>query len=71
MKEVTLTFGNAEALVLFDWVAKFNERDDANTDDVEQQVLFNIEAQLETVLTEPLQADYKAAVNRAKSKLRE
>ncbi len=70
MKEIKLAFSNAEALVLFDWVARFNENEVSTADDVEQQVLFNIEAQLESVLVEPLQTDYKAAVNRAKTELR-
>ena len=70
MKEVVLEFSRAEALVLFDWLAKFNEEEQEEIDDIEQQVLFNVEAQLESILTEPLEADYKAAVERAKEQLK-
>ena len=70
MKEINLTLSNSEALVLFDWLATFNENGNSKTDDVERQLLFNVEAQLESILVEPLQKDYKAAVSRAKAELR-
>jgi len=51
------------ALVLYDWLARFNQRADTDfADQAEECVLFDLEAMLEKALVAPLQADYAALV---------
>lgn len=68
---VAVQLGKDEALVLFDWLARFNELDHTGVDDVERQTLFNLESCLEEILVEPLESDYKESVAKAKNILRD
>jgi predicted DNA-binding transcriptional regulator YafY len=58
-KRVKIEFTSDEALVLYDWLTRFNQRADADfADQAEERVLFNLEAMLEKALVAPLQSDY-------------
>ncbi len=65
-----LKLSSDEALVLFDWIARFNERETESFESVaEQQVLWKLESLLEAVLTEPLDPSYRDLVRMARLRL--
>jgi hypothetical protein len=58
-KKVTIDLTGDEALVLYDWLTRFTQRDDMHvTDQAEERVLFDLEVMLEKALMAPLQVDY-------------
>jgi hypothetical protein len=60
-----------EALVLFDWLARFNQSDEAAFEDVaERRVLFDLESKLESSLTVPFEPEYKELLAGARSRVR-
>lgn len=69
---ICLKLTNEEALVLFDWISRFNE-DDKNVfqDQAEQRVLWDIEAMLEEQLVEPLDENYDELLKSARDKVRD
>jgi len=73
--DVTLTVTKDEALVLFEFLARFNETDhpDIFEDQAEQRVLWDIECLLEQQLSEPfrLDYDYKSIIDEARNKIRD
>ena len=69
-KPVWIELSHDEALVLFEWLARVDGSLPV-VDSSEQDVLWRIEAQLEKKLVEPLAADYKDAVDAARSRLRD
>jgi hypothetical protein len=64
-QEFVLTLSHDEALVFFDFLARFNEQKQL-PDSAEQQILYNVEAMLERQLTEVFSPDYNNLVNSAK-----
>jgi hypothetical protein len=72
-QNITLTVSKDEALVLFEFLARFNqyEHPDIFEDQVEQKVLWIIEVQLEKQLVEPFNPDYKDHIRKIKDKLRD
>jgi hypothetical protein len=69
---VKLELTSDEALVLYDWLTRFNQRDNADfADQAEERVLFDLEAMLEQVLVAPLQSDYTELLAQARSKVRD
>jgi hypothetical protein len=69
-KPVLIELSHDEALVLFEWLARVDGSLPV-VDPTEQDVLWRIEGQLEKTLVEPLAADYKDAVDAARSRLRD
>ena len=69
--DVDLRLSGDEALVLHDWVARFNASDPTFDDQAEQRALWNLEALLERHLVAPLDADYDAALAAARDRLRD
>lgn len=66
-ESVQIRLNRSEALVLFEWLARFDESDGAMLpDQAEQQVLWKVEGQLESLLVEILSADYRDRVVEAK-----
>lgn len=63
---VELRLTNAEALVLFEWLAAAHDANGLIVDEAEQRVLWDLESQLETKLVEPLMPHYTGLVNAAK-----
>ena len=58
-KRVKIELTIDEALVLYDWLTRFNQRADTDfADQAEERVLFDLEAMLEKALVAPLQSDY-------------
>ena len=64
---VDLTVDEHQALVLFEWLAKFNEKENGDLlGRAEQQVLFDLESQLESRLTAPLEPNYRELLEKAR-----
>jgi hypothetical protein len=65
---ITITLDRKEALLLFDFLSRFNER--TNTQDYEyksdQTVLWNFEAILEAHLSEVFQPNYIEIIDKAR-----
>ena len=71
-KSVTLELTSDAALVLYDWLTRFNQREETTfADQAEERVLFDLEAMLEKLLVAPLQSDYAALVAQARSHVRD
>lgn len=68
--EVTISLTADQALVFFEWLAREDGKIGLPTEhQAEQNVLWDIEAQLEKSLVEPLQADYAVKVAAARERL--
>jgi len=71
-KSVTIELTSEAALVLYDWLTRFNQREEtACADQAEERVLFDLEALLEKALVAPLQSDYAVLVAQARSHVRD
>ena len=72
-KEVLITLNKDQALVLFEFVARFNERNykELFEDQAEQKMMWLIQGQLEKVLVEPFMPNYKDIVKEARNKIRD
>ena len=71
-KSVTIELTSDAALVLYDWLTRFNQREEtAFADQAEERVLFDLEALLEKALVAPLQSDYAVLVAQARSHMRD
>jgi hypothetical protein len=70
-KTVTLTLTRAQALVLFEWLSLTDSAEAFSFEDsAEQQVVWAIEAQLESTLVEPLAENYKSLLDQARKEVR-
>jgi hypothetical protein len=71
-EKVHLELSRDEALVLFEWLTRFNKADRRNFEDqAEQRVLWDIEAMLEAVLAEPFDPRYRELLAQARAKVRD
>ena len=72
-KNVNIQLTKDEAIVLFEFLGRFNERTDSDRfeDQSEERVLCDIECILEKELSEPFQADYQEIVKRARINVRD
>ena len=70
---INLTVTKDEALVLFEFLARFNqtEHKDIFEDQAEQKTLWILEGQLEKQLVEPFRPDYKDIIKEARNKIRD
>jgi len=60
-----------EALVVFDWLSRFNESGDGTfRDQAEQRVLWDIQAALESSLVAPLDPQYDRILAAAREQVR-
>lgn len=68
---VVLRLTEDQALVLFEWLARFNEEPTGDLRDrAEQFVLFDLENQLESMLVAPLRPDYEELLANARAMVR-
>jgi len=66
--EVVLALSPAEALVLYDWLHRFNNgTSDQERLSGENRVLWDMECLLEKALAVPFRADYASEVSKARS----
>ena len=71
-ERVQLDLSGDEALVLFEWITRFNKRQDAEFEDqAEQRVLWDVEALLEAALVEPFSGDYDQLLAEARERVRD
>ena len=71
-KRVKIDLTSDEALVLYDWLRRFNQRADTDfADQAEERVLFDLEAILEKALVSPLQSNYADLLVQARSTVRD
>ncbi|PKG44343.1 hypothetical protein [Psychroflexus sp. MES1-P1E] len=71
--KVNIELTKEEAIVLFEFLGRFNETDDLNRfeDQSEQRVLWDVERILEKELSEPFRADYQEIVKKARETVRD
>jgi hypothetical protein len=68
---VTIQLSGDEALVLFDWIGRFNENGESTFhDQAEERVLWIIEGSLEKVLVAPFAGNYRELLSQARDRLR-
>ena len=71
-REVTVHLSPDEALVLFEWVSRFNKtRTPVFEDQAEERVLWDLESRLESALVEPFRKDYAEALASARGRVRD
>lgn len=70
--KITLQFSNEEALVLFDWLSRFNENTPSEyfQDQVEQSILWDIEVALEKNIPEIFNSNYEEELLKARIKIK-
>lgn len=71
-ERVDLRLSRDEAIVLFEWLGRLDlEPGNRFQDQAEQRVLWNLQASLESVLTEPFSPDYQRILASARSRVRD
>ncbi len=72
-QKINLTVTKDEALVLFEFLARFNqtEHPEIFEDQAEQKTLWILEGQLEKQLVEPFDPNYKSIIKEARNKIRD
>lgn len=70
---IKLDLSIQEAVVLFDWISRFNKLENSNLieDQAEERILWDIESSLETTLSEILVENYKALLKKARDQIRD
>ena len=67
-RQVTIELTGDQALVLFDWIRRFNEQEREDFEDqAEERVLWDIETMLEKALVEPFAQDYDQLLTAARA----
>lgn len=71
--KINISLNKDEALVLFEFLSRFSESDSKLTieDQAEERVLWNLCCDLEKILDEPLQENYREILNQAREKVRD
>jgi hypothetical protein len=69
---VAIQLSPDEALVLFDWLSRFNESGDGTfRDQAEQRVLWDMHGALESNLVAPLDPQYERLLAQARDRVRD
>ncbi len=70
--KVVIELSRAEAIVLYDWLFRFNKNhDQLFQDQAEQRVLWDLEATLESMLVEPFDPGYQKFLAAARDRVRD
>ncbi len=70
--EYWLKVSHDEALVLFEWISRFNDKPTVEfADQAEERVLWSVEAMLQTKLVEPFRDDYLESLAKARANVRD
>lgn len=69
--EICLQLNNYEALILFDWLSRFNKAESSLPiqNQAEQRILFDLEAVLEKNLDDVFSSDYKIRLLQARNQI--
>lgn len=70
---IVLSLTNDEALVLLDWLIRFNEEENSSVfdDQSEERVLFDLEAVLEKSIVEIFDGNYRKTLANARENVRD
>jgi hypothetical protein len=70
---IVIKFSAEEALVLLEWLHKFNEVEHPALfqDQAEERILFDLEAELETVVSDTFSSNYQESLLKARQKIRD
>lgn len=72
MDEISIKLTNDEALVLFELLARFSDRDSFDIEhQAEERALWNLKCVLQEVLVEVLEPDYISLVDAARERLKD
>ena len=67
---VTLSLSKNQAIVLFEWLTNLDDKDDPNySHPSEERVVWELQSQLEKILTEPFDAEYPALLSAARTEV--
>jgi len=72
-KKIVLNLSNDEALVLLNWLIRFNENEMPSLfeDQSEERVLFDLESVLEQSISEIFSKNYKELLSQARDNIRD
>lgn len=72
-RDISITLSEDEAFVLFEWLHNFNEQERPTMfqDQSEERILFDLEAELEKVISETFADDYKNILSKARERIRD
>lgn len=72
-KNIAITFSEEEALVLLEWLHNFNEEEHPTLfqDQAEERILFDLEAELERVVSATFDNNYQEILSKARQKIRD
>ena len=72
-QELNITLTKDEALVLFEFLSRFNEKEQKGIfeDQAEEKTLWLVEGQLEKQLSEPFMTNYEDIIDNARNKVRD
>lgn len=68
---LSITLSEDEALVLLDWITRFNEGENTFQDQAEERVLYDLESALETEVSQTFSADYQQVLASARERVRD
>ncbi len=70
-EKVTIELSKDEALVLFDFLGRFNQNSNESVfeHEAEQKALWNVEALLEKVLAEPFMPNYRDIIKQSRENI--
>lgn len=71
--KVLLELTKEEAIVLLDWLSRFNEdeKPELFKDQAEERVLWDVEASIEKVISENFDSNYAEILSKAREKVRD
>lgn len=69
-EKIMIEISKDDALILFDWLARFTEGSCDQTDEIERQSLCNLEAAFEEILVEPFDEKYNEIIAQTKERVR-
>ena len=70
---IVLEFSEDETIVLLEWLHNFNEQNHTRLfqDQAEERILFDLEAELEKIISVPFKKNYDQILSKARKKLRD
>lgn len=72
-KNIAITFSEEEALVLLEWLHNFNEEEHSILfqDQSEERILFDLEAELERIISVTFDKSYQEILSKSRQKIRD
>lgn len=72
-KNVSIKLSSNEALVLLEWLTKFNEKEHPLLfeDQAEERILFDLESSLEKIVSETFEGTYLENLSKARQEIRD